>query len=346
MQHFSKEVGEKAKNVNLVEFLQARGEKLKKEGKNYRLIMHDGNDRLLINGTNNLWIWNLEDITGKNAVDFLMKIDHMTYSDAIYALIGKVTELPSYHHKYSTTQENEPFILPNKSMVTNEDGNQVESFKQAFAYLWKSRCILPEVINHFHKVGDLYEDAEHHNAVFIGRDEKGIPRYANKRSTNTFIPDKAEDGKKLNNRWDVKGSDKNYGFCHVGTSDRLFVFEAAIDMMSYISLRIIRSNSEDAGWKADSYVCLGCRSDGALRNFLKNHQSIRRIVFCLDNDLDGHHKDGTPMNWGQKSADKYMKIYGEQGYKTQKHVPAYGKDFNDMLKVYVQNKINKKTGRK
>ena len=26
--------------------------------------------------------------------------------------------------------------------------------------------------------GDIYEDAAHHNAVFVGRDEDGIPRYA------------------------------------------------------------------------------------------------------------------------------------------------------------------------
>ena len=56
--------------------------------------------------------------------------------------------------------------------------------------------------------GDIYEDAAHHNAVFVGRDEDGIPRYAHSKGTAG------------NFRLDVKGSDKAFNFCYRGEGDR------------------------------------------------------------------------------------------------------------------------------
>jgi hypothetical protein len=60
--------------------------------------------------------------------------------------------------------------------------------------------------------GDIYEEAAHHNAVFVGRDESGIPRYAHQRGTAGSF------------RLDVKGSDKAFNFCYRGEGERLFVF--------------------------------------------------------------------------------------------------------------------------
>ena len=68
------------------------------------------------------------------------------------------------------------------------------------------------------------EEATHHNAVFVGRDEDGVPRYAHQRGTAG------------NFRLDVKGSDKAFNFCYRGEGERLFVFEAPIDLLSFLCL--------------------------------------------------------------------------------------------------------------
>ena len=62
------------------------------------------------------------------------------------------------------------------------------------------------------------------NAVFVGRDEDGVPRYAHQRGTAG------------NFRLDVKGSDKAFNFCYRGEGERLFVFEAPIDLLSFLCL--------------------------------------------------------------------------------------------------------------
>ena len=50
-------------------------------------------------------------------------------------------------------------------------------------YLTTARRIDEDVTGFFFARGDIYEDAAHHNAVFVGRDEDGIPRYAHSKGT-------------------------------------------------------------------------------------------------------------------------------------------------------------------
>jgi hypothetical protein len=83
------------------------------------------------------------------------------------------------------------------------------------------------IVSNFAQAGLLYEDAEYHNAVFIGKDDHGASRHAHKRSVNS-------EGKVF--RMNVEGSDPRYSFHWTGVSDRLYVFEAPIDLMSFISL--------------------------------------------------------------------------------------------------------------
>ena len=99
--------------------------------------------------------------------------------------------------------------------------------RRVFAYLTKQRFIAPDVISFFAHQRKIYEDRDHHNAVFVGMDENGIPKQASLRSTISF-------GNAF--RITVLGSDTRYSFSHFGKSGKLFVFEAPIDMLSFITL--------------------------------------------------------------------------------------------------------------
>ena len=118
--------------------------------------------------------------------------------------------------------------------------------------------------------GDIYEEKKHHNVVFVGRDADGIPRYAHCRGTG-----------ETKYRGDVAESDKSYGFCHRGTDNQLFVFEAAIDLLSFIQLF-------PKDWKKRSYLSLGGISSAALMAFLSERPQITSVFLCLDNDHAGN----------------------------------------------------------
>ena len=105
----------------------------------------------------------------------------------------------------------------------------------------------------------------------MGKDTEGIPRFASQRGTLDKY------GKTF--KGDVTGNDKTYGVNLVDqNSDTLYVYEAAIDAMSDMELREDYQNN---------ILVLGMLSDGPLEKFLKDYSHIRKIQFCLDNDLPG-----------------------------------------------------------
>ena len=152
--------------------------------------------------------------------------------------------------------------------------------------------------------GLLYEDAEHHNCVFVGRNSAGQAKYACLRGTYD------RDGKGF--RGDVTGSDKNTGFSipHDPTLDQVRVFEAPIDLMSYLSLHREPINA----------VALCGLYDGALETYLKDHPSIKRITLCLDTDAPG-----------RAAAQQLKDKYSARGYAVTAEEPCSGKDWNEYL---------------
>ena len=103
------------------------------------------------------------------------------------------------------------------------------------------------------------------------------PRQASKRSTSTY-------GNSF--RITVEGSDTRYSFSHFGTSDKLYVFEAPIDMLSFITLY-------PDNWQEHSYIALNGVYENPLLQVLETHDSLHKICICTDNDeggIDGYER--------------------------------------------------------
>lgn len=211
------------------------------------------------------------------------------------------------HSPYPTAKPQEeeppkPFELP----PINGDCRRV------YAYLLKQRRIDREVISHFVKAGLLYEDAKYHNCVFVGTDENGVPRHAHKRSTNSY-------GEAF--RINVEGCDLRYSFHHIGEDDQLFVFEAPIDMLSYITLN-------PDGWEQHSYVaCCGTSSIPVL-NMIDGLPQLRQVFLCLDNDKAGH-----------TSSERMVELIADRGLRADRLTPEH-KDWNeDLVSEYAQEEV-------
>lgn len=153
------------------------------------------------------------------------------------------------------------------------------NMRRVFAYLIKQRYIDPAVITHFAHERTLYESREFfgepkleiHNAVFVGKDKDGIPQHAHKRSLNSY-----GGGYKGN----TDGSNPAYSFCHIGTSSWLFVFEAPIDLLSYLTLY-------PDNWQEHSYVALCGVAEHAMLGRLQEYPHLHTVILCLDNDVAG-----------------------------------------------------------
>ena len=294
--HFTEEQKQQAASVDLERFLLCRGEKLITSGREKRLARDHS---VTVRG--NEWYDHAEE-RGGHAVSFVQKFYGLNYPEAVSLLLGGDTgnAFPAASEKEH--EEPKPFELP----PANSD------MRRVYAYLVKRRGIDRDIVTAFARAKLLYEDAEYHNAVFVGTDADGVARHAHKRSTNS-------EGKAF--RLNVEGSNPKHSFHHIGTDGRLYVFEAPIDLLSYITL-----NPEN--WQEHSYVaCCGTSSHPVLE-LVAQHPEIKAVYLCLDNDEAGH------------TACKRMEALLEMvGVQTMQLIP-FGKDWNDDLLSVRQKEVS------
>lgn len=184
--------------------LRAQGETLVRSGKEYRWKAHDS---LTVCG--NKWFRHSQS-KGGFPVDFVMEFYGKSFPEAVQMLTGEPGEV----QLEADPAPSPAFRLPLRN-VTNAN---------ILNYLTQERKLSPSLVNFFIAAGDIYEDSSHHNVVFVGRDADGHPRYASSRGIREKF------------RQDAAGAEKAFGFAHRGTDKQLLVFEATIDLLSFIEL--------------------------------------------------------------------------------------------------------------
>ena len=239
---------DKANAVDLEKFLRAQGETLVRSGKEYRWKAHDS---LIVCG--NKWFRHSQS-KGGFPVDFVMEFYGKSFPEAVQMLTGEPGEV----QPEADPAPSPAFRLPLRN-VTNAN---------ILNYLTQERKLSPSLVNFFIAAGDIYEDAAHHNVVFVGRDADGHPRYASSRGIREKF------------RQDAAGAEKAFGFAHRGTDKQLLVFEAPIDLLSFIELF-------PKNWQQHNYLSLGGVSGKALQQFLSERPDVERVFLCLDADKAG-----------------------------------------------------------
>lgn len=282
---FSDEQLQRASGIDITAMLQGQGEKLKKQGRVYRWMRYDSTviDR-------NRWYRHSREIGG-GPIQFMQHFYGMDFVDAVkYLLDGE--EGAEFVQASRTPEPKLPFTPPKLS----------KNMHRTFAYLIKTRKIDADIVQHFVNEKKILETEEYHNTAFCGYDEKGEMKQMHLRSTlpgNRFF-------------MDIDGSDKQYYFRHIGTNSDVYVFEAPIDMLSYITM-----NKEN--WQESSYVCLGGVAIDALKNVLNTNEQISKVYMCVDRD-----------DAGDKTVKRIGDELNEMGYEWERIFPE-NKDWNEDL---------------
>ena len=244
---YTQEQIDRANQVDLEQFLRSHGEQVTKSGSEYRWKRHDS---LTIKG--NKWFRHSQS-KGGYPIEFVMEFFGKSFPEAVFLLIG---EAPA--NNIAAAAPSADFRLPPRNRYA----------AAAMAYL-RQRNIPEELVQEFCKEGMIYEDAQHHNIVFVGKDETGIPRYAHCKGTEGSF------------RMDVQGSDKAHNFAYRSDGKSLLVFEAPIDLMSFIALY-------PNDWKMRNYLSLGGVGAKALEGFLSERKDMETVYICTDSDKAGN----------------------------------------------------------
>ncbi len=284
---FTEEQREQARRTDLAAFLRQQGEEVKRSGTEF--VWLDHGQRVTIRG--NLWFHQYEQVGG-DAIDFACRFYGMDYPEAVQLMLAMRSVGVGAVQGTVEPFAKQPLELPPKH----------ENMRRVYGYLLRRRGIDKDVLDAFVYRGLVYESADYHNAVFVGTDREGKPRHIHKHSTA------AQGGFKGN----APGSEPEYSFHWIGGGDTLFLLEAPIDMLSFITLH-------KQSWKSQSYAAACGVSDRVLWQTLKDRPYITKVCICLDNDEPG-----------QRAAQRISKALTEKNICNKILVPTR-KDWNEDL---------------
>ena len=314
---FDPAVIEQARQIDLLSYLQRYepGNLKRVAGNVYCTREHDS-----LKISNGKWYWWSRGFGGFSALDYLMKVRELGFVEAVQTLTG---DMGDWKPPPPAVKKDEPkvLLLPPR----NKDSDRVLQylFGRGIDYAIVQDCIAD---------GTIYESADYHNAVFIGKDESGNPKYAACRGTMGSF------------KRDASGSDKRYSFRLLARepTHTVHLFEAAIDVLSYATY--LKCEGKD--YKAANLLSLSgvyqpkkelaeSKIPIALTTFLNAHPQIKTIYLHLDNDKAGRLCTAALQELLQKD------------YKIVDAPPPVGKDVNDFLMSYLgiaRQKLNRERG--
>lgn len=296
-----KEVVEQAKQIDLLTyFMNNNPSELVKKGTNtYSLKSHDS---VII--SNGLWHRFSTNQAGKTAVDYLIKVEKMTFLEAVRTVLNR--NINTYIiPKNGTNNVPKQIVIPEKS----------ETNKEVIDYL-KNRGVDEDIILDCINKKLIYQENKTNNVVFVGYDNEHNIKYAGCRSTN-----------ERRIMRDAKGSSKEFSFRLLSNikNNSLHIFESSIDLLSYATLLKVKGYDYKnqnllalAGVYQPSQNIEQSKVPIAVKTFLEKNKYIENIVLHFDNDRAG------------REATKAL-IIALNKYNVYDIPAPYGKDINDYL---------------
>lgn len=338
-----------ARKVDLLTFLSQNDplELIHVAGSTYCTREHDS-----LKISNGMWYWFSRGIGGRSALDYLIKVKGIPFTEAVGMILGRAAEMPPVSHIQANSQALPEALRQAGMQATQEtlgksdaidkpdSSNKPETLNKPrvedhLKKELKKELLMPKAVEGRpdrviaylvdrgidrllieacinHKL--IYESAEYHNAVFVGYDQEGVARYAAIRGTRG--PYKGE----------ATGSDKRFSFslCLPRQPPTVHVFESAIDLLSYATLE----HRAGRDWRGDALLSLaGVFKQKrekvvpvALAQFLADHPSVKTVCLHLDND-----------EIGRSAAKGIIEGLSDQPYEVINQPPSCGKDVNDQL---------------
>lgn len=309
---YSKEQIKQANEVNLIEFARSHGFTLSKSDNKAWKVENFGGLFVFQGG----FYHHTEEKKG-NPIKFVQEYMGLTFPQAVELLIGARATLHQQEETYyippmKEIPQKEDVILPKSASNTNDLDR----------YLIGERCLDKAIVDELKQEGAIYQaltqkgNYQFSNCAFVGYDKAKKPKYCSLRSMEN------------NFRQDISNSDKSYPFVIKGRSNRLFVCESPIDVISHATLT--KLNQGD--YKEDTRISTGGLLDKALERYLEENPHITTIVFAFDNDIDGKNFKGEPHNHGQIFGEKCANKFQTKGYRVMIQKPQQ-KDFNSDLQT-------------
>lgn len=340
--YYTEEQKERANAVQIAEILCREGEQMERSGHEWRWKRHKS-----VTFHGNKWYRHSQK-AGSYAIDFMQEFFGMDFPEAVcYLLNGEQGEVVQRNKKAGQKHSQEKMTggtekcnkrkesASHNERLTEAQADKTETFcsrgnqeqleepvrkplhvpernenmKRVYAYLMQKRFISREILSFFARQGTLYECKEHHNIIFAGLDKEGNIRHIHKKGT-------CSEGESF--RINEEGSHPAFGFGYDGNSGKLYVFEAPIDFLSFLTLY-------PKNWQENSYIVLNGVAEHAILQKLSDYPNLHTVILCLDHDAAGMEACGRIKEiLVREAADRTLTV---------KMLQSEYKDWNEDLKA-------------
>lgn len=258
---YSEEQIQRAADTSIVEYFRSHGYDCESKGRDVHIKGFGG---LYITDDKKYYCFSKQS-GGYGLISCLRDTFDMTFLDAVKEILGEEPDAVVENKKENEREKT--FVLePQQVQVKKEfvQPERAENDKRVFAYLTKQRGIAPDIIKSLIDKGLLYQDTKG-NAVFIHKDNNGKAIGAALQGTTSDVRFKGmASGSSGALRYD-KGKVK-----------AAYVFEAPIDMMSYMQLHPELDNC--------CFVAMSGLKHSVVYSL--SEQGFK-IISCVDNDKAG-----------------------------------------------------------
>ena len=257
---YSDEQIQRAADTSIVEYFRSHGYDCETKGRDVHIKGFGG---LYITDDKKYYCFSKQQ-GGYGLISCLRDTFDMTFLDAVKEILGEEPDAVVENKKENEREKifvSEPQAQVKKEFVQPE---RAENEKRVYAYLTKQRGIAPDIIKSLIDKGLLYQDTKG-NAVFIHKDNNGKAIGAALQGTTSDVRFKGmASGSSGALRYD-KGKVK-----------AAYVFEAPIDMMSYMQLHPELDNC--------CFVAMSGLKHSVVHSL--SEQGFK-IISCVDNDKAG-----------------------------------------------------------
>lgn len=321
MARISKEEWGQLKELPIVGYLDYKGIDYIKETKNYyRLADHHS---LVINLKKNTYSWNSRQSRNGDLGNFIEEYEGVTKPESL----ARWLEFAKYSEGLEFDIKKRYATVPDNYKFDWEKIKKSDNYDAAKSYLVNERNLGEGFVDRLFKSGTIYSGYKFKDrnsgailnapVYFPWKDENGKVVGADRQGTTINFEKFSKRGteKKIS-----RGSDTEYGFnLSFGTgADKLIVFEAPIDALSYIQQNmkdLVNDNSTIFATSGGDYSKIGLQ----LQRMTDNNGKVPdSLVLATDNDLAGFNL-----------ANHFNVEFASR------EIPVMGKDWNDQLKAGV-----------
>lgn len=254
--YITEEMKEQARNANLAQYFKSNGYEFEQRRSEVHVRGYGG---LYVNEETNQWhCFSMSGKNGgRNAVNCLTDVIGLDFKTAVSELLDISLERPIEYAKHYEPPKKRELVIPERA----------DNMRRVFAYLCQTRKIDSKIVSDLARNGLLYQDKKG-NAVFVHRDENGKIIGAELQGTSSYQRFKGV----------AAGTSDSLFAVKIGTPNRAYVFESAIDLLSFRQL----ANP------AKIQNCVLVSMAGLKPNSLKALSERGLVLYaCVDNDEAG-----------------------------------------------------------